>query len=283
MISAFDNRLITLGIDLGTGETVTYDQQFYISATGTKYANPNLGEMEVRIDNIDEKTRNFLLTQTSPLQIPRRPKLVTLDVGRVSYGTFRLFQGDVLASCPTQPPDIGLTLRSLTLGFMLGNPIAITQAATANLRAISQQVANQLGVTLNFLATDKQIDNYSFTGGALKQVQKLEDAGNVLAFVDNDTLVVMDNTGQRNPAPILINSDTGMIGVPEVTETGTRVRMLINNQIRVGDAVTIVSDINPAANGDYVVFRLLFQIASRDTPFYWIIEARSKKYALGFQ
>lgn len=283
MAKAFDDRLITLGINLGNGQTITYDQSFYIVATGTKYANPNLGECQVQIDNIDEKTRNFLLTETSPLKVPRSPKLVTLDVGRESYGTFRLFQGDVLASAPTQPPDIGLTLRSLTLGFMLGNPVILTQPATSNLSVISGQVAAQLGVTLDFRATDKQIDSYSFTGGALKQIQKLEDAGNVLAFIDNDTLVVMDNTGQRNPAAALVNSSTGMVGVPEVTETGVRVKQLINNQIRVGDAIQIESVINPAANGEYIIFRLLFQITSRDTPFYWIMEARSKQYALGFQ
>lgn len=272
MTNAFDNRIIRLGIETDQG-TRSYDESFYILATGLKYASAIASQCVVRIDNIDKKTRDYLITETSPFNLNRTPKRMTLDVGRQSYGTFRLFEGDVIASSPTQPPDIGLTFRSLTLSFQLGNIVSNTLAASTQLSVISQKVADDLGVPLEFLATDKIITNYSFTGGALKQVQNLCECGQVDAFVDNNRLVVKNRGAARSPTPVLINKHTGMIGIPEVTEQGVRVKVLIQNEIKLSDQITIESDINPSANGTYTIFKLGFELASRENPFYWVIDS----------
>ena len=70
-----------------------------------------------------------------------------------------------------------------------------------------------------------------------------------------------------------------MIGVPEITQTGIRVRMLINNNMDLGTPVNVVSSVNPLANGSYVVYKLQYELASRDTPFYWILELRPPQTA----
>jgi hypothetical protein len=278
--AAFDDRLVSVSFVLANNQIITYNEDFWISAFGTKYQNWNAGDCEVRLDNIDLVTRNNIITQTSPLNPQRAPVQMQLLAGRKSLGAFVMFQGGVIATNPTQPPDIGLVARSLTLSLQLANIVNTTMPSTTNLSTISQQVANQLGVRLDFRATDKQVDNYSFTGAALKQVGKIADAGNYVAFVDGDTLVVLDNGQPRNAAPIQINSSTGMLGVPEITESGVRVRVLINGQIRVGDQIQVTSDINPAANGLYNIFLLHFEVASRETPFYWNIEAKAKRFYL---
>lgn len=278
MTNAFDDRLISVSFTLPNGDTISYDQDFWISASGTKYLNQNAGDCELQIDNIDIKTRNNIITQTSPLNQFRSPVLMQLAAGRQSFGTFILYQGGVIASNPSQPPDIGLVVRSLGLSLQLTNPVNLTMPPTTNLSTISQQVATQLGVKLDFRATDKQVQNYAFTGGALRQVGKIADAGNYNVFVDGDTLVVLDNGQPRNAAPIPVNSNTGMIGVPEITETGVRIRMLISGQIRVGDQIQVTSEINPAANGIYNIFLLHFEVNSRETPFYWIMEAKALRF-----
>lgn len=287
MTQAFDNRLVTLGI-LIDGENITYDQSFYILASGTKYTDGSLGECNIRIDNIAQQTRDLLITKSSPFNINQRTfPTITLDVGRQSYGTFRLFQGNGIASNPSQPPDISLTLRSLTGSMLLGNVIASTLPTTCPLQTIAQQVANDLSaanqaiggpaIILDFQATNRNISNYSFSGPTVKQVAKLNQLGGIRAFVDNNKLRVLDsgqpNRGTAN-APIQINARTGMVGVPEITELGVRVRCLIINQINVADQIQITSVRNPAANGNYTIYKLGFELASRDTPFYWIIEAQ---------
>lgn len=276
-MKAFDDRLLTLTIQI-EGETFTFDQNYYIVARGEKYAAPNLGVGEVRIDNIDKNTRDFLISKTSLYNTNSTlpvPALLTLDVGRQSYGTFRLFTAQVIAGEPTQPPDIGITFRSMTGASLLGLPLALTMPPNTLLSAISEQVAQKLGLTLSFQATNKNINNYSFTGGSIKQLQKLQEAGNVDVFIDNTTLIVKDSaTPRHGPVPVL-NQTSGMVGIPLITERGLAVTTLINNEVQVGGQVKVESTLNPAATGTWNIFKLGFDVSSWETPFYWNIEANN--------
>lgn len=270
MTDAFDPRIIRVTID-ADGQTKTFED-LAITATGTKYMSPLMNECEVKIFNMVKSTRDFLLTETSPFKIPVRPRRMTLDVGRRSYGTFRLFDGYVIAGSPTQPPDIGITLRSLTGSLFLTSVISTDQPEVSRLADISQSVANSIGATLDFQATDRNVGNYSFTGGALKQIEKLQETGTVDAFLDNETLIVKDKGKPIRGGVRVIDASSGMVGIPEVTEQGIRVKVMLDNSLRVGQSVQISSDMNPAANGEFVVYKLNFDIATRDTPFYYIAE-----------
>lgn len=281
-MQAFDNRLVRFGVTIDD-ETIEYDQTYQILATGTKYTDGTLGECALRIDNISKDTRDMLIAKTSPWVIPRTYANITLDVGRESIGTFRLFEGQATAANPTQPPDIGLIFTSLTLSFLLGNIGTLNMGPISKLSSICQRVATMLGVSLEFKATDRNIGNYSFGGPLVKQVQKLNDMGGICAFVDNTKLVVLNSNQARSEEPITVSAATGMIGVPQITELGVCVKTLINNEIKVGDSVKIESIINPAANGTFIVYKLGFEVASRDVPFYWLLELRKPEFTLGFQ
>ena len=56
-----------------------------------------------------------------------------------------------------------------------------------------------------------------------------------------------------------------------------KVKMLLDNQTRLGGGLRITSNIYPAVNGEYVIYKLGFQISSRDTPFYYIAEAARRR------
>jgi len=78
-------------------------------------------------------------------------------------------------------------------------------------------VAQDLGLSLTFQATPKQISNYSFTGSAVKQVEQLGAMGRVNAYVDDKALVVKDFNAPLAKRTRELNLDTGMIGIPEFT------------------------------------------------------------------
>lgn len=289
-MGAFDDRLVTLDIDI-EGETFSFNQDYYILATGTKFTDGSLGECAVRIDNISKQTRDYLVNKTSPWVLPQRNYVnMTLSVGRKSKGAFILFTGQARASNPSQPPDIGLTFTSLTMGALLGNIGNLNAGATTTLKAIAAQIAAQLpnpitgkaGIPLDYQATyNPNIRNYSFNGAVIKQIDKLNTMGGINAFIDNNVLVIVDAGKARSGGPVIINKFTGMIGVPEVNELGVNAKVLIGDEIRPGDAVTIESDLNPAANGTFTVYNLGFDIASRADPFYWNLDMRAN--LLGFQ
>lgn len=280
MTDAFDPRIVQVGIDLGNG-LKTYEG-LAIYASGVKYASAMFNECEARIYNLTRDERNNILTQASPLiRTQAKPVFLSLDVGRESYGTFRLFEGNVISCNVTQPPDIGISLRSLTSSFESGVILRDNQSSIALLSIISQNIAKTLGLTLQFQATDKQIDNYSFTGAAVKQVDKLNQVGGVVAFIDNRTLVVLDSNKPKAGTRRLISAQTGMVGIPQVTEQGVLVKVMMDNSLQLGGPVQIQSLMNPAANGDYRIVKMSYEVANRDQPFWYSLECQLENYYLG--
>ena len=271
-MAGLDPRIVQVGIEIN-GE-IDYYEGLQITARGTRYGSDTLNECQVRIDNLKRATRDFILTQTSPFNINQTPKRLIVNAGRQSYGASLVFIGVITTSEVTQPPDIGIILNALTGYDQSGNIIAFNTGPVAPLSAIAQRAADDTGTTLNFQATDKNIANYSYTGPALQHVNKIAQIGNVDAFIDNKTLVVKNQYAPLQGRIKFVSQDTGMIGIPEITEQGVRVRFLMDNQTTVGDQINIKSQLNPAIDGNYVIYKLGFDIASRDVPFYWIAECK---------
>jgi hypothetical protein len=243
-------------------------------ASGTKYANANQNECEVVITNLDKETRDFLLTETSPFNANRTPKRFIVEAGRESYGLSRVYVGTIATVVPTQPPDIGLTFKALTANHKKSDVIARSQPGQVSLRRLAGQVADDLDLSLIFEADDKRVANYNFSGGALKQVDKLGEMGRVSAYVDDDRLIVKNANAPLANQIRLLNLDTGLIGIPEVTEHGVKVKFLFDNITTLGGALRLQSALYPTVNGDYQIYKLGFDLASRDLPFYWVAEAK---------
>jgi len=266
-----DPRLLRIGIEID-GQLKTYDG-LAMTVSGTKYANANQNECEVKITNLDKATRDYLLTETSPFNKNKKRKILTVEAGRVSTGYSLVFSGDITNAVGAQPPDITLTLKAAAGDFAKGEIIARSQPGTAPLENIATRVAKDLGLSLNFEAKPKQISNYTYTGSAVKQVEQLGAMGRVNAFIDDLALVVKDFNAPLAGRTRELSLDTGMIGIPEFTDQGIKVKMLFDNQTVLGGGLNITSKMNPAADGLYTVYKLTFELASRDTPFYYIAEA----------
>ena len=290
MALAFDGRKFLLEIKVGEEVIASYDEKFYMVASGTRYSNGNFGECALRIDNISKTTRDYLISKTTPWAKDRQNAIISLNVGRESYGTFQLFTGNMIAGSITQPPDIGIIFHSSTGAAALGQVNAFSANPKTSFQAICQQVADNISaawgspVTLSFQSKfgSKIIGNYTFTGGITDQVHLLAQLADVDAYIENNTLVIRDIGVPRKDAPIEINVNTGMIGIPEITEIGLRVRVLITNNILLGSPVRVTSAQNAVANGLFYVVRQYFEVASREAPFYWILDLTPNNLALGY-
>lgn len=60
--------------------------------------------------------------------------------------------------------------------------------------------------------------------------------------IQNGQVVIVPITGYRPGEAVKLSSTTGMVGVPETTEDGVRVRILLNPSVRVGCLVQIAQD-----------------------------------------
>lgn len=271
---SLDQRIVRIGIEVN-GELRVYEN-LWVSASGTKFANPLQNECEVKVANLAKDVRDFILTETSPFNANRTPKRIIIDAGRESTGVFRLFEGDITECSPSQAPDITLTIKAKTGQFSKGNIVAKSQAPQTLLSRIAKDVADSLSLTLVFEAKDKNISNYSFTGAALKQVDKLAAAGSVNAYVDDTKLIVKDYNVPLRGASHVLSVQTGLIGIPELTEQGVRVKYLLDPKSQLGGEIKLESEVNKSMSGDYVIYKLAFEISSRDVAFYSIAECKRK-------
>lgn len=270
-MAELDPRLLRVGIEVN-GVLKQY-AGLEIVATGSKYANANQNECQVKISNLDKATRDYLLTETSPFNKNTRRKILVVEAGRESYGYSTVFTGDITNATGGQPPDISITLKAATSDYSKGVIVSNSLPGQTPLRNIAARVASDLGLSLQYQAAARSVSNYSFTGGAAKQVEALGRLGNVNAYVDDGNLVVKDYGVPMSGRSRVVDLDTGMIGIPEFTEQGIRVKMLFDNQVALGGALDVRSKLNPAAKGIYSIYKLDFDLANRDTPFYYTAEA----------
>lgn len=267
-----DFRILRVGIEI-SGEIKIFESPLGMTASGSKLASATQNTCDVEIINLNKADRNYLLTETSPFNKNRTPKKIWVEAGRVSTGTARMFTGEIVTSSPTQPPDIGLKLKCQTGAFQKGNVVARSGMAKEKLSSLSKKVGQDIGTSVEFEAADKFIANYSYSGASLQQINALADAGNVDAFQDDETLVVKDRGKPRRNRVKIINAGTGMIGVPEVTERGVKVKFLFDLDTVLGGEIQLSSELNPALDGSYTIYKLDFDLSSRGTSWYYDAEA----------
>lgn len=275
-MAQLDPRIVTVQIQIDN-IVKTYSTDYNITAVGTKYANVLQNECEVTIYNLDKASQDYLLTATSPYNLNKTSKTVKVFAGRESYGTALVYTGNIISSSVTQPPDIGIKLKCLTGNFLKSRILSYNQPGIATLNQVSRTIAGNMNLLLNFQATDRNIANFAFVGSALKQVDALSALGGINAFVDDTNLIVKNAFVPLTNSLRVLNADNGMIGIPQFTEQGIKVKYLLDNRSIIGGALQIVSSVYPAINGTYTIYKLGFDIGSRTTPFYYIAEAAFRR------
>lgn len=264
-----DLRRIRIGIEVDGGINWYEDQNMNVTASGTKYANPLQNDCTVVISGLSTATRDYILTETSPFNSNRTPKRLIVEAGRVSSGVFRLFVGDIISAEPGSPPDVNLTIKAKTQNAQAGNVLAVEGAASQKLSAIADRVAREIGVALDFVATDKNIANFSYTGAALKMIELLQQAGRVRAFIDDEVLIVKDYGKSHLGRIKILNQESGMVGIPKPTESGLDVQYIIDGESLLGGMIRIDSRMFKAVNGDYIIDELKFEVSSRGDAFFY--------------
>lgn len=269
-----NDRLVRLGIEIRG--VIRYYDDLAITASGTFFASGISNESTISITNLNKQNRDWLMGVVNPYRTPNAPHpdiKVILEAGRKSTGLKKIYSGTIIRAELSQPPDITITMHMRQGAFDAAKVVTTSLGASIQLSAIAASVATQLGLSLRFEATDKLISNYTFNGSAIKQIDDLGKAGGVNAYADEKKLVVKNTDTALAGGAIILNEHTGMIGMPQLDYQGITVKCLIDAVPVLGGAVTIQSKMYPACNGTYNIYKIEFEIANRDTPFYWNIKA----------
>lgn len=270
---AFDNRLLRVGVEIG--KELVWFEGLAIECSITKTTAPTANDATVKITNISKVHRDHILTETSPWNKLGVRKRVIVEAGRQSYGYSRIFTGDIINATVQQPPDIAITITARTDNWNKTQVTSKSYNGLVSCKRVAQDIADDLGLSLVFESQDKQIASYAFTGAKSQQLNKLGELGGVNAYIDDDKLIVKDigKPVQQATASTVLDLTSGMVGIPEVTEQGIRVKMMFEPFSKCGGQIEVKSQINPGANGKYNIFKMTYDLANRSEPFYTTIEA----------
>ena len=262
-------RVIKVGIEVD-GNIVEYTSSM-ITVTGTKYASSTKDECTITIENVKKDVSDYLITNTSPfVKQPKRCGVYVL-VGRTNWGITEFYTGDIVGSYISGLPDKTLTLKCKTGGFQRGKIINRAADGVQKLSTIAQAVAQDNDLTLNMKVPDKNISGYSFRGASINQIQKLEEISDCQCFVDGKDLVMKKHDQGRTEDVRVLNTDD-IINQIEPNEYGIKLSMLFDQVTNIGSRVQVNSSVSAAFNGEWIVYKLGFNLTNHDTPFYLIPE-----------
>jgi len=269
-MATFDSRIFKVVFTYEDTQ-LTLDGGLTITASGMKYANALQNECQLTVSNLKKDTRDRLMTQLTPYNYDQKRKGIEVYAGRESTGLYLLYKGDITQCYPSQPPDIVLHIRSMALAWYKLNYVAQSYNVTTPLSKVVNGIGQTLGLSVKFLATDKNISNYSYSGCAAKEINHVAGMG-FQVYEDNGVLVCKDRSKGIGDA-IEVSQETGMVGIPELTEYGVKIKTMLNPNVSLGGKINLISNMNPLLNGEYTTYQIGFEIASRDTPFYSLIFA----------
>lgn len=255
--SEYDNNTIEKRID---GLNIRFSTKVY--STGGMPSNAYIDVFNLNRDDID-----YLATSASTfLKRQRYFRLYAGYEGDVNL----LFSGQILEALPEGNPDVVLKIKGLSSLKWWGESMSVSKDNTTMLDLLSE-AADKMGYTLDIDDNTRQCEfltktkeSYSFTGSPMEMIDNIQsqvggvgtDEKSVYIVPENETIHVYSPLLATHKKVLLVNKDTGMIGLPASTAAGCNVKILLNTSIRCGDMIEVKSERVPSVNGRYFILSI---------------------------
>lgn len=194
-----------------------------------------------------------------------------------------LFSGRALQAIPSSYPDVILEINGMSSIEWWGENID-TSKDKVTVMDIIDSVAQKIGYQVNIdekLRKNNELlnkvqNNFSFTGSPMDLLQQCQqmmggvssDPQTVFLSIENEQINIWSPSTQNVSRKLLISKETGMIGLPQPTETGCKVKILMNTGIKSGDVIELKSDRISLLNGDYYVIGITHEGETRGNSWY---------------
>lgn len=165
------------------------------------------------------------------------------DYGVIFQGSIKQFRigrenaTDTYLDILAADGDIGYNQGIINTSFKSGS----TQAQM--IEAIAKGMPDVNGVdTSSFLTTKQYTPNIRGTvmfGMARARLRNIASNLDASWSIQDGKVVFLDNTGYRDGEAVVINVNTGMVGMPEQTDGGIRVSCLLKSRLRIGNLLRL--------------------------------------------
>src|SRR6185369_3642825 len=230
---------------------------------------------DVRVYNLSDTTANQLRSGLNGL-----PEFTQLQLS-TSYGVqplAQIFWGsivqvrsgredqrnsyvDITAADGDEPYNFAVSAFSLNSGSQAFTPIQriLADMARWSFGDPTQTSSNGQGVSMGYVPPDVQnntnrsIRGRVYFGDCRREMRQLAKNQDCQWSIQDHQLTFIPNTGYIPEPPILITPGTGLIGTPEQTQSGLKVRVLLNPSIKIGRTIKLdFSNINQLRYGQEV-------------------------------
>lgn len=275
-VTRFDPRILTVELEFEDGSLI-YTSPTAITVGGTKSVTSMQNSATITISNLTKEHRDYILSNCNQqLAANFKVRRVRVMAGRESFGSWQVYMGDIVSANVSQPPDVKLTLRCLTNAVDRTQWWAFSNTSGVTLDTLVQETAAIMGLSYRIderVDKGKVIPHFTFNGPAAAMIIRLSELANVRVYCDDDTIVVTNWDAGLSNIIVDVNKDSGMIGIPEFTEYGVKVRTFVDRNIVLGGAIRLRSEMVPVMDGDYVVTRIDYEMTTRDQAFYYDVWA----------
>ena len=238
-------------------------------------------EAKVSLANLNKDDIEYLSTYMSPYVDHSKNKTMKIYAGYEESGYGVIFDGDITSAIPKNGVDIWLDIEAKSNYFNRQNIITFSIDSPIEVEKFAQKIAELLCVTLQWRSNSKKyIDSFVFSGAKAKLIDELNKYGDFIAFLDNGVLKVLDKESVAtqdgsSDGVKLVNSFSGLIGSPSITEHGVSFKTLLDPVLSPGDLVRLESEKYPVLDGLYQICELKFNFSTHSKEFY--CEIKSKK------
>lgn len=243
-----------------------------------KYLSVTMNEATIDIWNLPKEDIEYLTTFTSQWIAFDKRKRIRIYGGYKDTNVALLFDGDITEAIPTNPPDICLHCKAYTGHY--GNSTIISKSIVEpiSVKDALKQASEWIGKEINdYTTTNKKLNGFYYTGSATQLLNQLNNIPDITCYEEDGAICAIDtkkpNIGKETRQ---INSQSGMIGIPQPDALGIRVNILLDPNIRLGQTIEIKSEAIPACNGLYWIYEFTHKGHLRGTDFYTEISARRK-------
>ena len=282
---SLNNRFVKVTLTMPGGDVVlTNELHMRIRIRKASLALQNRATVE--ISNLTTTLREQLLSQFSAFQRNQREQgtaanyqwiPVLIEAGYTQGGVVKtsvIFKGQVVLVDPISgPPNISVRITCYTRQLDRTTFVSSTPPSNVTYEKYVEWAAQQMGFGKSFIC-DTSYNNLKVvnpSGSLLTQAAILLDIQDmykpdVAAFVDDDFLYVKDRNRIVNVDNI--SNIKEFVGTPQWTQWGVEFTTLFDQSIRLAQAATLTSVMNPSLNGTYVVMELAYDLDTREGPYY---------------
>lgn len=249
---------------------------------------PNIpAEMFCDIYNLTTADLNFLTTSAATWL--KKQSLIQLHAG-YDNDVRLIFSGLIMDAPPSGNPDVALHIRAISGYEWMKKPINVNKK-NITIQKLLEFVSQKTGYKIIESADTKQneflqtvLPSFSFTGTPIELLAEIQnmcggvvvDNKGFMLSVYNDSINVSQQK-KPNDGGLIISSQTGMVGYPELTGVGVNVKILLNTNIKCGDWITVQSSRVKDANNTFQVTGVRHSGESRGNEFYTVLECRRPK------